>query len=342
LRSTLRDRLERALEALWEGRAPLAWALLFLPLGLLSLLTRWGGARRRRKPRRRASVTVVSVGNLRVGGTGKTQVVLELCRRAEALGLSPAVVLRGYGGNERGPVRVTAASDPARSGDEALLLSRRCPGTLVVVARDRWEGVELARSEGRRWVALDDGLQQRYVEPQRSVVVMPADAPLGNGWLLPLGPLREPIGRLIAADLVWLHGDGLGLGVQPAVRSRSKLVGAVSVQDLAAALKSIKGQRIAAFSGIARPHRFRQTLADAGAEIAVDWRLSDHRVFSVDELRLTAQEAQRAGATALVCTEKDAVRLPPGLQLPLPLLALRLELEILAGEARLAELLKLD
>lgn len=342
VRTTFRDRVERALDALWDGRAPLAFALLFVPLGLLSLLTRWGGAVRRRKPRRRASLPVVSVGNLRVGGTGKTQVVLELCRRAEAAGLSPAVVLRGYGGGEAGPVRVLPSSDPVRVGDEAVLLARRCPGSCVVVSRDRWAGVELARAENRRWVVLDDGLQQTDVEPQRSVVVVPADSPLGNGWLLPLGPLREPPSRLGAGDLVWLHGEGAGEGVQPAVRSRSKVVGVVPAGDLDAKPQPLTGGQVAAFSGIARAHRFEQSLAAAEAKVVWHWPLSDHRVFSVGELRQAAEGAQRLGATALVCTEKDAVRLPAGLELslPLPLLALRVELEILAGEDRIARLLE--
>jgi tetraacyldisaccharide 4'-kinase len=339
VRTTLRDRVERALEALWEGRAPLAFALLFLPLGLLALLTRWAGASRRRKPRRTSLVPVISVGNLRVGGTGKTQVVLELCRRAEASGLAPAVVLRGYGGKERGPLRVLPSSESTSVGDEASLLARRRPGTLVIVSRDRWQGVELARSEGRQWIVLDDGLQQRDVEPRRSVVVVPADSPLGNGWLLPLGPLREPQGTLGPGDLIWLHGEGEGAGVQPAVRSRSRPVGAVPAGDLAAPLQDLAGQPIAAFSGIARAHRFRESLTAAGAEVTLEWLLSDHRVFAAEELQQAAREAQAAGAKALVCTEKDAVRLPIGLQLPLPLLALRVELEIFAGEDRLAALL---
>ncbi len=274
-----------------------------------------------------------------MGGTGKTQVVLELCRRAEASGLSPAVVLRGYGGGERGPVRVPPRCDPARVGDEAVLLAQRCPGSLVIGSRDRWEGVELARAEGRKWVVLDDGLQQRDVEPQQNVVVFPADAPLGNGWLLPLGPLREPPGRLGIGDHVWLHGEGRGSGIQPAIRSRSRAVGVVPVGDLSAPPQPLGGRRIAAFSGIARAHRFRESLAAAGAQVVLDWRLSDHRVFSTEELRQAAEEAQRAGATALVCTEKDAVRLTPGLELALPLLALRVELEILSGEDRIAALL---
>jgi len=323
VRTTLRDRVERALEALWEGRAPLAFALLFLPLGLLALLTRWAGASRRRKPRRTSPVPVISVGNLRVGGTGKTQVVLELCRRAEASGLAPAVVLRGYGGKERGPLRVLPSSESTSVGDEASLLARRRPGTLVIVSRDRWQGVELARSEGRQWIVLDDGLQQRDVEPR----------------LLPLGPLREPQGTLGPGDLIWLHGEGEGAGVQPAVRSRSRPVGAVPAGDLAAPLQDLAGQPIAAFSGIARAHRFRESLTAAGAEVTLEWLLSDHRVFAAEELQQAAREAQAAGAKALVCTEKDAVRLPIGLQLPLPLLALRVELEIFAGEDRLAALL---
>ena len=250
------------------------------------------------------------------------------------------MVLRGYGGSERVALPVLPSSKPAQVGDEATLLARRCPGTLVIVSRDRWAGVELARAEGRQRIVLDDGLQQRDVEPGRNVVVVPADSPIGNGWLLPLGPLRQPPASLAVEDLVWLHGEGAGKGVRPAIRSRSKPVGTVPAQDLSAPPLPVGGQRVAAFSGIARSHRFRESLTAAGAVVVLEWRLSDHRVFAAAELEQAALDAQRAGATALVCTEKDAVRLPPELQLALPVLALRVELEILEGEDRIEKLLK--
>ncbi len=344
-RLRLRDRIERALEALWEGKAPVLALLCFVPLWIASLFTRVAS---RRRPARRSvpGCRVVSVGNLRVGGTGKTPVALELCRRAEALGLSPAVVLRGYGGREAGPVFVPADGDAARFGDEAVLHARRRPGTRVVVARDRAAGVALARRAGCRFVALDDGLQQRDVAPDRSVVVIPAEAPYGNGRLLPLGPLRAPPSSLRPTDLRWLHGDASreAEGVEWAIRSRLRALGVVPAARLDATPVPLPAGPLAAFCAIARPGRFFRTLQSLGADVAVRWALADHRRLDAAELQGAAAHAARLGAVALVCTEKDAVRLPPSSDLPdalaLPLLALRVEIQIDAGEAHVRELIE--
>ncbi len=335
----LRDRLERFLEALWEGRAPLAFALLALPLGLASLATRALSRPRRRRIRAKPALPVVSVGNISVGGTGKTQVALELCRRAESGALAPAVVLRGYGGTEPGPARVEAP-DAARFGDEAVLLARRLPETLVIVSRDRRAGVDLARALGARWAVLDDGRQQRALEPTREVLVLPAESPWGNGWLLPLGPLREPRTSLDGREVLWLHGEG-DAALEAPIRSRSRAVGFVPAGDLSAAPWPLPVGPVAAFAGIARPGRFFDSLERAGAVLVARWPLADHRVYGADELRRAAEHAGRAGATCLVCTEKDAVRLPRELALPLPIYALRVELAIERGGAAIESLLEI-
>ncbi|MHB8418983.1 MAG: tetraacyldisaccharide 4'-kinase [Myxococcales bacterium] len=341
MRLRARDRAERWLDALWEGRAPRALALLTLPLGLLSLFTRVFASWRRRRPRRRPPLSVVSVGNLRVGGTGKTQVVLELCRRAEIAGLAPAVVIRGYGGQDRGPARVSEP-DAVRFGDEAALLACRLRRTTIVVARDRWAGVEVARSLGCNWIVLDDGMQQRAVEPTREVVVVPAESPWGNGRLLPLGPLREPRSRLDGRALLWLHGEGEPAGLAAAIRSRSRAVGFVPAGDLASEPRwpaAPDGRPVAAFAGIARPERFFRALESLGLALAARWPLADHRTFSAQDLAEAAERGRAVGAACLVCTEKDAVRLPRGLVAGLPILALRVELAIERGEAAIAGLL---
>jgi tetraacyldisaccharide 4'-kinase len=338
-----RDRLEAALEALWYGRAPRAWRiLLFGPLALASCFFRLGAARRRRRPfKHRSNRPVVSVGNLCVGGSGKTQVVLYLCGRAVEAGLRPAALLRGYRGRERGPVEVPPDGPSDRFGDEAILLTRRCPGARIIVARDRSAGALLAERLGARWIVVDDGLQQRDLEPRRSVVVLGAESPLGNGHLLPLGPLRDPPSRLRDEDAIWLHGEGPGLPGLPArFRSRSVPLGSVPVEDLNASPRSLQGRRLGAFAGIARPERFLKSLESAGASIVIRWVCGDHRVFREKELRKAAETAERLGAEALVCTEKDAVRLPPGLgPLPLPLLALRVSLQLDHGEPEVPGLL---
>jgi tetraacyldisaccharide 4'-kinase len=343
VRLRFRDRLEAGLEALWYGRAGRVWwILLFVPLGLAACVMRLGAARRRRRPfKHRSQLTVVSVGNLCVGGSGKTQVVLHLCGRAVQAGIRPAAILRGYGGTESGPIEVPQDATPERFGDEAILLARRCPDARIIVARDRAAGAELAERLGARWIVLDDGLQQRDLEPRHSVVVLAAESPLGNGRMLPLGPLRDPLSRLRADDAIWLHGEGSGLPGTPATfRSRSLPRGSVPAEDLKATPRSVRGRRLAALAGIARPERFLRSLEAAGASVVTQWLCGDHRVFRKDDLVCAAEIARRLGAEALICTEKDAVRLPTGLDsLPLPLLALRVELELDFGEERIPILL---
>ena len=354
----LRDRVERILEEIWYGRAPWTLALLFVPLGLASLAVRLGGAWRRRRPRAASPIPTVSIGNLLVGGSGKTQAVLELCRRAVARGIATAIVSRGYGGSERGPLEVPLDGLASRFGDEPVLVKRRFPGAVVIVARDRAAGARLAAERGGRLLILDDGLQQRSLEPGRSAVLFPGECPLGNGFLLPLGPLREPPSRLAAGDLIWVHGEGEGRPPREAqIRSRTVAVGLVDARRLDGPTRAVAGRSVAAFSGIARPERFFRTLEGAGARILLRSSRGDHRSFSRAELEAFAEAARALGAEALVCTEKDAVRLPPEEggsadrraeaagpkhfleELPLPLWALRVELRIELGEARVEELL---
>jgi tetraacyldisaccharide 4'-kinase len=338
-----RDRLERWLEALWYRRAPKAWwYLLFAPLGLASSVTwlaagwRWG-----RPFRHRVAIPVISVGNLCIGGSGKTQVVLYLCERARQAGLRPAALLRGYRGREVGPIEVPSSGSADRFGDEAILLARRCPEARVVVARDRAAGAELAARLGANWIVLDDGLQQRALEPLRSVVVLAAESPLGNGHLLPLGPLRDLPSRLGPDAAIWIHVEGSAEAPARAVfRSRTIPLGLVPADQPAATPRAFARMRIAAFAGIARPERFLKTLERAGAALTAQWLLGDHRRFDWDELVSAADRGLALGAEAMVCTEKDAVRLPANLgALALPIFALRVGIQLDLGESEISRLL---
>ena len=334
----LRDRLERMAERLWYGKRGLGFALCVPLLGPWTLITSIMSRRRaaRRAPwteaaSRSAPVPVISVGNLAVGGTGKTQVVLMLARRAIASGRRVAIVTRGYGGVEKGPLSVPARGDAASFGDEPILLRRRLSEALVILARDRAAGVALAATKGCDLVFLDDGFQQTAVMPTRQVVVFGAESPLGNGALLPLGPLRDPVGSLRPDDLIWLHGEGNG-DVLTRIDVRSRTV------PLAA--EHWTGRRIFAFAGIARPERFFRTLSEAGAIIVGSSRFSDHRRFSRRDLEELCARAAALGAAAIVCTEKDQVRLPDG-ELKLPILTLETRLEIVEGESAVDRLLSL-
>ena len=282
------------------------------------------------------ALPTVSVGNLAIGGTGKTQVVLSLASRAAG---KVAIVTRGYGGSLRAPAIVHGDDSATRCGDEALLLARRLPHCLVIVARDRARGLQLAKDHGCHWVLLDDGLQQTHVAATERIVVFGAEAPIGNGALLPLGPLRDPLAALRPDDLVWLHGEGEGAGLPRVdVRSRTRSLGLVLPAQLDAATEPLKGKRLFAFAGIARPDRFFETLRASGAALCGTARFADHRRFEPRELAALAARAQALNAEALVCTEKDATRIGE-LTLALPLFALRTELELVSGQDAVAALL---
>ena len=201
-----RDALERGVERLWYGPKGWLFGLLLIPLGILTPFSRYASRRRRRTRATPSPLPLLGVGNLVAGGSGKTQVVLELGRRASGRGLRPALLTRGYGVRLSSPVRVTADSPSALAGDEACLLARRLNDALVLAGPDRLESARLARQLGATLAILDDGLQQRRVAVDRKIWVLPADSPFGNGHLLPLGPLREPPEAISPEDLVWLHG----------------------------------------------------------------------------------------------------------------------------------------
>ncbi len=331
MRWRLRDALERFLERLWYGEKTLTFVLLFIPFGLASLAWRFGASQRRRARAVKGPIPTIGVGNLVVGGSGKTQVVLELARRGTERGLRMALIGRGHGGTLTASTVVDDKSSSALVGDEACLLARRSPGALVVAGTDRSESAELAARAGARLAVLDDGLQQRRLEVDRRIWIFPAARPFGNGHLLPLGPLRDSLSAIAPQDLIWVHGEGTA---QPSlrvdVRSHSRTVGLVSAHDLGDAPRAAHGMRVAAFCGIARPERFLTSLREAGAIVSNFWARADHRVFTSAELLHAAKVAEAAGAAALVCTEKDAVRLPV-IALSLPVFALRIELTVSSG-----------
>jgi tetraacyldisaccharide 4'-kinase len=319
-------------------RAPVFWqrpslrSALLIPLGALYARAT---ARRLRASGYRAAVPVVCVGNLTLGGAGKTPTVMALIERARQLGLHPQVVSRGYGGRVTGPVRVDPGKhEAAEVGDEPLLLAAFAP---VIVARDRAAGVRRAEADGAGMLILDDGFQNPSVEKDLSLVVVDAAAGFGNGCVFPAGPLREPVvAGLARADLLLTIGS-------PAEQE--------SVELPAAGPPRIRGQllplatgmewqrlRALAFAGIGRPEKFFATLEACGAEIVRRVPLGDHQPFSPALLSRLEREAKAAGAQ-LVTTEKDAVRLPVEFRPKVLTLPVRLALDDPAPlDARLAEL----
>jgi tetraacyldisaccharide 4'-kinase len=292
-------------------RAPEFWRHDGLVPRLLSpLATAWsvGGALRQRFGRPAGTaIPVICVGNLVVGGAGKTPVALALARLLREEPPGPLhFVSRGYGGREPGPIQV----DPDRHeagdvGDEALLLADAAP---TWVARYRRAGVAAAASAGAGLVVLDDGFQDPSVAKALSLLVVDGSYGFGNGRLLPAGPLREPVTRgLRRADAVVLIGaDRVGIAARlppdlPILHAR--LVPGGSAE-------SLRGQAVFGFAGIGRPEKFFETLAAQGCRVRGTRAFPDHHPYRPDEI-LAVCEAAAALRALPVTTEKDAVRLPP-------------------------------
>jgi len=274
------------------------------PLGWL-----WGAGGRLRWALVRpyhAGIPVICVGNLVVGGTGKTPITIAIAEYLRGQGLAPHLLSRGYGGSAKGPMRVDPARHDARQvGDEALLLAAHGP---TWVGADRARSARAAAAAGAGCLLLDDGLQNPTLAKDLSLVVVDGGQGFGNGRLVPAGPLREPVGAgLKRASAVLLIGrDEAGVAGRlppelPCLRAR-----------LAPGpeLDRLQGHRVLAFAGIGRPEKFFTTLKEAGLEVARAKGFPDHHPYREAELRALSAEAAAAKAR-LVTTEKDAMRLPP-------------------------------
>lgn len=268
--------------------------------------------------RYRAAVPVVSVGNIAVGGTGKTPVVDLLVKYFQQQGLHPAVVSRGYGGKNRAAVGIVCrGAGPLLKaidcGDEPFLLARRNPEALILVARKRSLGVQLAVEElGADIVILDDGFQHLAVVRDLDLVLLDSRAPFGNGRPLPAGLLREFPSGLKRADHFVLTRCGqhaeIPVSVSPLWRCRHRLAShGLTLGNERISLDSLKGQRLAAFAGIADPESFFNDLEAAGLTLSVTLALSDHVEY--DAALLARLQHLADGVDFLLTTEKDGVKL---------------------------------
>ena len=257
----------------------------------------------------RVAGCVIVVGNVTVGGTGKTPFVIWLVERLRDLGLKVAVVTRGYGGNHSRRVtndilRVDASCRAEEVGDEALLISRRA-GCPVYVCRDRVAAAQAALADGARVVIADDGLQHLRLARDAEIVLVDAMRGWGNGALLPAGPLREDPARAARATAVVLTGTGSpATAIAARHAARMNLEGAVllpvsGVGD-GRALVAFAGQRVHALAGIGNPARFFTALRAARLEL-IEHPFPDHHRYAPWELRFDDR-------LPVIMTEKDAVK----------------------------------
>jgi tetraacyldisaccharide 4'-kinase len=283
----------------WYRRGAIAWLL--WPLSLIFLI---GVCLRRLLyllrifKSRHPGIPVIIVGNLTVGGTGKTPLVIWIAEWLKSKGWSPAIVSRGYGARVDAPRAATVAADAAEVGDEPILLARRsgCP---VWIGADRVQVAAVLRAQHRdvNVLVLDDGLQHYRMRRDLEIAVVDA-RDFGNGFLLPAGPLREPRWRLRTVNAVVSHASavqGYSMELQGDVAHR--MTDARDRQPL----KSFAGQKVHAVAGIGEPNRFFIHLGKAGIKV-MPHPFPDHHRFSPRDLEF-------GDAAPVMLTEKDAVKL---------------------------------
>jgi tetraacyldisaccharide 4'-kinase len=282
------------------------------------------GARRRRERyaarpdlRRRLRRPVVSVGNLALGGRGKTPLVAAIAKLLLAMGERPAILSRGYARThpEDGVVVVRdpdgIRADLARSGDEPLMLARQLPGASVLSARDRYTAGRLAEHHlGATVHVLDDGFQHLQLERDVDLLILGRDD-IARPLTVPAGRLREPLDTMIVADAILTADDEVS--IDPA----GPPIPVFGLRRVAATARANSGPAYAV-AGIAEPARFFGELRDAGWTLAHTRAFADHHAFRAREVERIFADARNAGAGAVVTTEKDMVRLLPFRPFPLP------------------------
>ncbi len=277
-------------------------------LGPLATFWVWGARRRQRRARPLScGIPVVCVGNLTVGGSGKTPVVLALAERLRNAGIDTHVLSHGYRGRLKGPVRVAPARHSVRDvGDEALVVARTVP---TWVSRSRAAAGPVVAAAGAECLVLDDGFQDPALAKDLSFLVFDGGSGWGNGRVLPAGPLRElPSDGFRRADAVIVVGEDR-------VNMRAALPAALpciqASMHPAPELHALKGRRVFAFAGIGRPEKFFRLLREVGAEVVGTRSFPDHYRYRARDLE-QVRTAARSVAAVPVTTTKDHVRMPAG------------------------------
>jgi tetraacyldisaccharide 4'-kinase len=314
---------------------------------------------------------VVVVGNLTVGGTGKTPVVEMFAKALRDRGRQVAILSRGYKSKapplwqkwwfwlnhtEEPPPRIVSDGekvllDSEVAGDEPFMLARNLPGVVVLVDKNRVKaGAYAIKRFGCDTLVLDDGFQYLPLKGRLNLLLVDKTNPFGNGFLLPRGILREPVKHLQRASYVFLT-KSKGVRDEELEALIQKFNPAAEIIECAhkpqylqridtgerIPLAALAGRKVGALSGIAAPESFEAFLRETGAKLIYTRRFLDHYRFTHDDLTGVFAEAQHAGVEIMVTTEKDAVRIEAGENFPVPCYYLRLEIEILRGAADFQE-----
>ncbi len=347
-----------------EVMATFLYGLSFLFSGIVQL--RWYLYEHRILRNKPLGCLVVVVGNLTVGGTGKTPVVEKFARTLTERGRKVAILSRGYKSKkeplpkklwrklthgEEAPPKIvsdgkTVLLDSEVAGDEPYMLARNLPGVVVLCDKNRVKAGSFAiRRFGCDTLILDDGFQYLPLKGRLNLLLVDKTNPFGNQHLLPRGILREPIKHLSRASYIFLtKSDGTrDEALLELIRENNPKAEIIECAHKPQYLQSVdsderlpldvlKGAKIGAFSGIASPESFETMLRDFGAEIRYNQRFLDHHRFTRYEIERLYRKAAHSDLEMIVTTEKDAVRLFEDIKAPVPVYYLRLEIDILSGE----------
>ena len=373
MRRWLDDLEQYAIEVILDKRHEFRASILRIVLRLLSFIylaivqLRLYLYRKRILKERQLGCLVISIGNLTVGGTGKTPVVEKFARALQSGGRRVAILSRGYKSIDRrkkktwweralgqGPEttpRVVSDGkrvllDSGTSGDEPYMLASNLRGVAVVVDKDRVKGGLHALKElGADTLLLDDGLQYLHLKHRLDIVLVDRQAPFGNEHLLPRGTLREPPRNLRRASYIFItkcNGESNGELIQR-IRQHNRTAEIIECTHKPLYLKHVyreerlpldylKGLYIGSLCGIAAPESFEEGLRKLGAKIELSRHFADHHRYAQKELTSFLQRCLRRDVSAVITTEKDAVRLPVLDNLEVPIYFLRVEIEILNGQ----------
>lgn len=295
------------MNSLWSGKSILMWllwpfSLLFSVIVLVrrwlyhtEVLSRW-----------HAPVPVIVVGNLTVGGNGKTPFVLWLVKQLSKRGYRVGVVSRGYGGrSKRYPLVLTPETTPCEAGDEPVLIYQRT-GVPVAVAPNRPDAVKaLLEQEPVDIIVSDDGLQHYALGRDKEVVVIDSQFGLGNGFMLPAGPLREGRSRLSSVDLIVINGEDNEIVLPNTIRNTRMRIKPTEAVNIRTGERCIASQlpAVNAMAGIGRPERFFSLLQQMGIPLEKSHSFPDHHAYTADELNTLIKPHE-----TLLMTEKDAVK----------------------------------
>lgn len=303
---------------------------------------------------KKVALPVISIGNIIAGGTGKTAFIQRLAKDLRLLG-KVSILSRGYRSEIEkigGSLHLVEQSriTPEVCGDEAYLLFKSLPDAVLFVGKDRVLNAERAVYHEADMILLDDGMQYRALHRDIEIVMLHGEDLYGRGFFLPRGYLRDSPKRLESVDAIIVnHIQDLNhfheMEKEISTWTKAPIIGTRMVPEAIETVgeerfRDLKDRRIGAFCGLGKPESFFKTLSEMGGKIVEEWILPDHMGPTEDELSLFAERCVERGCDIIICSEKDWVKLPVGLELPIPLGFLKAELKVVTGKERYGELIQ--